>query len=150
MTSKERNRLSGIFLLAHAAINGVLNLIAFSFMVLIVGAADGELPGFFLFIMMFAGFFALASLIPQLVGGWKLLKERPDARNWGIVGAIVACLNVPLGTAAGIFTLVFLFGDDGRKFYEPYNRTPGELNAGDRSDEVDFEEFRDRQPHGWR
>ena len=56
-------------------------------------------------------------LLPQLIGGWKLLKERPNARIWGIIGSILACLSVPLGTAAGVYGLWFLFGDEGKRFY---------------------------------
>ena len=67
--------------------------------------------------MVFIFFFSLIFVIPQIVGGWKLLKERPNARTWGIVGSIISCLSFPLGTAAGVFGLVFLFGEAGRQFY---------------------------------
>jgi hypothetical protein len=46
-----------------------------------------------------------------------MFKERPNARVWGIIGSIVAMLNMPLGTAAGIYGVWFLFGEDGKRFY---------------------------------
>jgi hypothetical protein len=58
-------------------------------------------------------------VIPQLLGGWKLLKEKPAARIWGTVGSVVALLSFPLGTAVGIYGLWFLFGDEGKRFYLP-------------------------------
>jgi hypothetical protein len=54
---------------------------------------------------------------PQIIGGYKLWKERPNARTWGIIGSIVSCLSFPLGTAAGVYGLWFLFGDIGKQYY---------------------------------
>ena len=34
-----------------------------------------------------------------------------------IVGSIVSCLSFPIGTAAGVYGLWFLFGDLGKQFY---------------------------------
>lgn len=71
---------------------------------------------------------SLVFLLPQIIGGFKLLRERPNARIWGIVGSIIACLSFPLGTAAGVYGLWFLFGDDGKRFYlggqQPLFRNP--------------------------
>jgi hypothetical protein len=55
---------------------------------------------FFIVVIVLAIISALL-LLPQIIGGWKILKERPNARVWGIIGSIVACLFAPLGTAAG-------------------------------------------------
>src|SRR5687768_16230104 len=71
----------------------------------------------FLAFTVVIGFISLLFIIPQLVGGWKMIKERPNARGWGIAGSIISCLSFPLGTAAGVFGLVFLFGESGRQFY---------------------------------
>ena len=71
----------------------------------------------FVAVILFLAVFSLIFVLPQLIGGWKLLKERPDARTWGIIGSIVSCLSFPIGTAAGVFGLVFLFGEEGRRFY---------------------------------
>lgn len=125
MTAKEQNKLAGIFLMVHGAIQAVV--------VLIIGLVYGGLgvamfasarrqedqfAGMvFIVVMLFVVLFSMLFVIPQLVGGWKLLKERPNARTWGIIGSIISCLSFPLGTAAGVFGLVFLFGEQGKAFY---------------------------------
>jgi hypothetical protein len=125
MTAKEQNKLAGIFLMVHGALQAAFML----FICLIyggVGAAllfgaqkqeDQFVGGIFVVVIVFLAIFSLLFVLPQLIGGWKMLKERPNARTWGIIGSIVSCLSFPLGTAAGVFGLVFLFGDAGRQFY---------------------------------
>lgn len=124
MTAKEQNKLAGIFLMAHGAIQCFVMFI----LVLVYGGVgamlstsgrdDEQFAGIaVLGFAVVAGFVSLLFIIPQLVGGWKMLKERPNARTWGIVGSIISCLSFPLGTAAGVFGLVFLFGESGRQFY---------------------------------
>jgi len=125
MNAKEQNKLAGIFLLVHGAAQAIV-------MVLVgliyggIGAAmlatsrrdDEQFAGVMLVIVMaFVVVFAMIFVIPQIVGGFKMLKERPNARTWGIIGSIISCMSFPLGTAAGVFGLIFLFGDAGRQFY---------------------------------
>src|SRR5688500_15068235 len=123
MTAKEQNKLAGIFLMAHGTIQAFVMFI----LVLVyggLGAAmlstssrqDEQFAGMaFLAFTVVIGFISLLFIIPQLVGGWKMIKERPNARGWGIAGSIISCLSFPLGTAAGVFGLVFLFGESGRQ-----------------------------------
>ena len=125
MTAKDQNRLVGIFLMAH----GGMQLLIMLMLVLIYGlmgvgiaAASRNQEGIFVggvFIVMvlFVLFISLLLIVPQIFGGWKMYKELPGARTWGIIGSIVACLSFPLGTAAGVFGLVFLFGEEGKRFY---------------------------------
>lgn len=125
MTAKEHNRLAGIFLLAH----GGLQALAMLFICLIYGGIgsalfatakkqEEQLVG-----VVFLGFILIFSVIsvifvaPQIIGGYKLLKEKPNARTWGIIGSIISCLSFPFGTAAGVYGLWFLFGDMGKNFY---------------------------------
>jgi hypothetical protein len=125
MTAKEQNKLAGIFLMIHGALQAVvMGLIGLIYggigaaMFLTSRKDEEQFAGAALFaVMIFVGIIALAFIIPQIIGGWKMLKERPNARTWGIVGSIVSCLSFPLGTAAGVFGLVFLFGEQGRQFY---------------------------------
>ena len=125
MTPKDQNRLAGTFLMIHGGLQAVVMLL-FGLIYGGLGAAmfltsrrdDEKFAGVAIFaVMIFIGLFALIFIIPQIVGGWKMLKERPNARTWGIVGSIISCLSFPLGTAAGVFGLVFLFGDAGQQFY---------------------------------
>ena len=125
MTASEKNRLAGIFLMVH----GGLQAVAMVLMGLIyggigaamlIGGSKGEeqfVGLVFIGVIVFLLIFSLIFIVPQVIGGWKLLKEKPNARIWGIIGSIVSCLSFPLGTAAGVFGLVFLFGEDGTRFY---------------------------------
>ena len=125
MTPKEHNRLAGIFLLAHGAFQGfVLLIIGLVYGLLGIGlvaaSPDREgaaVGGFFLVAIVFVALIGALFVVPQILGGLKLLRETPSARNWGIVGSVIACLSFPLGTAAGVYGLWFLFGDLGRSFY---------------------------------
>jgi hypothetical protein len=64
-----------------------------------------------------AGFFLITSL-PEIIGGFGLLKRRPWAR---IVILIIACLDllwIPIGTAIGIYELWVLLNDDAAKLFQ--------------------------------
>ncbi|MEO8574269.1 MAG: hypothetical protein ABI481_09895 [Pyrinomonadaceae bacterium] len=125
MTGKEQNKLAAIFLLVHAGIQAVVMLL----LGLIyggVGAAlffnarkqeEQNVGLVFIGIIVVLVIISTIFVLPQAIAGWKMLKERPDARTWGIIGSIASSLSVPLGTAAGVFGLVFLLGDEGKRFY---------------------------------
>jgi hypothetical protein len=125
MTAKEHNKLVGTFLLIHGGISALMMF----FMVLIYGvigagiAAGAQrqeeqiIGGIFILLVVVISGFSTLLIVPQLIGGWKLLKERGNARTWGIIGSILALLSVPLGTAAGVYGLWFLFGEEGKRFY---------------------------------
>lgn len=126
MTPKEHNRMVGILLMAHG---GFQTLIMLLLCVLYggIGAAiffgnrrgpDQSAGLIFIVMVAFLFVFSMIFIIPQILGGWKLYKEKPNARIWGIVASIVSCMSFPLGTAAGVYGLWFLFGELGTKFYE--------------------------------
>lgn len=125
MTAKEQNKLAGIFLMVHGALQAVVVFIIGLLygglglaMIATSRREDEQFAGMiFIVAMIFVVIFASIFVIPQMVGGWKMLKERPNARTWGIIGSIISCLSFPLVTAAGVFGLVFLFGESGRQFY---------------------------------
>ena len=125
MTAKEHNRLVGIFLMAHGGLQMVtIVIIALIYGVIgsamLVGGKKGEeqMVGA-IFIGMIALLVIVAALfaLPQFIAGYKLWKERANARTWGIVASIISCLSFPLGTAVGVYGLWFLFGDMGKQFY---------------------------------
>jgi len=62
--------------------------------------------------------FFLVTSLPELIGGFGLLKYRPWAR---ILILIVACLDlifIPIGTIIGIYELWVLLQDDTAKLFE--------------------------------
>lgn len=125
MTAKEHNKLVGIFLMAHGGfqgiIFGIISLIYGGIGAAIFATAKKQEEQFAGMVVVLAMFFVamvfLVFILPQLIGGWKLFKEKPNARVWGIIGSIFSCLSFPLGTAAGVYGLWFLFGEEGKQFY---------------------------------
>ncbi len=124
MAPNEHNRLVGIFLMAHGGMQAAVMLII-CIVYGIIGAAifgsargDEKFVGVFFIIAIFlVAIFTALFAGSQILGGYKMFKERPNARTFGIVASIVSILSFPLGTAAGVYGLWFLFGDEGKKFY---------------------------------
>ncbi|MEJ7623074.1 MAG: hypothetical protein WKF34_03700 [Pyrinomonadaceae bacterium] len=125
MTAHEHNRTAGILLMVHGGLSALM-MIAVCVIYAVMGTVmftqgrGGEeqmIGAVFIGLIAFMGIFGAIVTIPQLIGGYKLIKQRPNARTWGIVGSIVALLSFPLGTAAGVYALWFLFGDGGKEVY---------------------------------
>jgi hypothetical protein len=125
MNAREHNKMIGIFLMVHGGLQAVVMLLlgliygGIGVAMLIGGKKEGEqIMGvvFIAMIVLLFGF-SLVLVLPQVIGGIKLFRESPNARGWGIAGSIVSCLSFPFGTAAGVYGLWSLFGDEGRQFY---------------------------------
>ncbi len=71
------------------------------------------------FTVIFYGGLGLVCVLPPALASWKLFKQKPKARFWGIIASILALPMIPLGTALGIYGLWFFFGAKGRDEYQP-------------------------------
>jgi hypothetical protein len=60
----------------------------------------------------FIFFFAVIFSIPAIVAGIGLLQYREWARTWTIVASVLHLLNIPLGTALGVYGLWVMFKDE--------------------------------------
>lgn len=121
MTTKEHTRLLGIFFAVHAGIYAVGILITvliyggLGAVFLTAGKNDEKVMGaIFLVAVVFVFIFSLIILVPQILAATKLLKNKQGARFWSIFASITALLSFPLGTALGVYGLVFLFGEQGK------------------------------------
>ena len=65
--------------------------------------------------------------VPKIIAGYGLRNEKTWARVWAIVACCMGIMAFPLGTAVGVYGLVFLFGDNGRAYFEDPNY--GRLSA---------------------
>ena len=125
MTAKEHNRLVGIFLMAHGGFQAAVMIVMCIFYAIVgsamfVGNAQdgGAIVGLaFVAVILFIAVISAVFILPQILGGYMIFKEKPNARNWGIAGSILSCLSFPIGTAAGVYGLWFLFGEQGQRFY---------------------------------
>lgn len=129
MTANEHNRTLGILFLVYCGIQLFGIILSVVFGAIFAGVAMSELQNneafpvaIFAFAMIIALVLSAMFLAVTGIAGWKLLKEKPSARNWGIAASIIALLNIPLGTILGAYGLWFLFGEEGKNYYENFGQ----------------------------
>lgn len=62
--------------------------------------------------------------VPLIIAGVGILKFRPWARILGIIFAVLELLNVPVGTAAGIYSLWVLLNERTAQIFTDQVRRP--------------------------
>ena len=156
MTLEEHNKTLGILHIVYAALHTLLMLGVFGFMLFFFRMAGAELrnqPGappeaLMLVFVLLGAVFALIFTVPSYVAGYAMLKRKPWARVASLVAAVIEVMNVPFGTALGVYALWFLFGK-GQALYAGDALTPGRqqqpsLNEPRRA--ADSEWFRGARP----
>jgi hypothetical protein len=125
MTGKDHNKLLGIFHL----VQGGLQTFGGLFIALIYGIIgfgisssarrpEEQVMGtMFIILAVIVAPIILIFAGINLTAGYKLVKEKAGARNWGIAASILSLLSFPLGTALGVYGLWFMFGEEGKKHY---------------------------------
>jgi hypothetical protein len=141
MHPKEHANLLGLFFWISAGLQiflvvvvGVIYFFMFGLAAISIsqeGGKDAEeaaaaiivLAIFVIFVMLF---FTALFLIPRIVAGYGLRRDKSWAQVWTIIACVLSILNIPLGTAVGIYGLWFVFSDQG-KYYFAHQQF---LNAG--------------------
>lgn len=139
MTANDKARLLGLFFWIYTAFN-ILIVVAIAVLYLgIFGAVFSTVPqkagdpppemimAILIFAFAFAVVFTVLFSVPKVIAGYGLRKNKPWARTWAIVGSIMACMSFPIGTALGVFGLVFLFSEEGKLYFE--QRSVGQLGV---------------------
>lgn len=139
MTANDKARLLGLFFCIYTAFN-ILIVVAIAVLYLgIFGAVFSTVPqkagdpppemimAILIFAFAFAVVFTVLFSVPKVIAGYGLRKNKPWARTWAIVGSIMACMSFPIGTALGVFGLVFLFSEEGKLYFE--QRSVGQLGV---------------------
>ena len=143
MSGREQARLLGLFFWLLTGLQVVIIGLIGLFYVVIFGAviagaprqADGPPPemffGIIVAVMVVLAVMTALFSIPKVVAGYGLRKEKSWAKIWAIIACIMACMSFPLGTAVGVYGLVFIFGDAGKAYFDGqnYGRFPGESAA---------------------
>jgi hypothetical protein len=109
-----------------AALNIGLNalgiLMAFFLFVLLVGigivSGEEEAMAVLSTVGTITAFFLVITSIPGLIGGIGLLKRRSWARILLLVVSVIELLNLPFGTALGIYTIWVLIHDDTKRILD--------------------------------
>ncbi len=97
---------------------GILSLIGAAFVFLLLTGIsfipDIEPPaqGILRFIGFFIGSFLAALGLPKILGGYGLLKGYEWGRILTLVVSFLSLLNIPFGTALGIYSIVILLNKD--------------------------------------
>jgi hypothetical protein len=116
-------RLLGILWLALSAFHVIPGLILLSLFDHGMWFAPLAVPGFVHGILAMVGWMLLAGSILGLVTGWGLLQREPWARTLAIVMACFHMVNMPFGTALGIYTLWVLLPAASEQEYRSVART---------------------------
>jgi hypothetical protein len=98
-------RLLGILWLANAALHLLPGFFLLAFFRPGVRLLPPDAPLFLNGLLHMVGLYLLGGAVVSLLAGWGLLEKQPWARVLAIVLACFNLLNVPFGTALGIYTL---------------------------------------------
>jgi hypothetical protein len=120
MTAEEHNKTLGTLYFVYSAIHG-LTLIGLLLLVLVVNLttpAAELISSFWLFVggLVFVILFVVVGLLPLIVG-YGFRKRASWLKPVAFVTAIFSFVNIPIGTALGIYTLKFFRSEAGVKLY---------------------------------
>jgi hypothetical protein len=165
MTDEQHNKYIAWAFLGHAAFQllMLLLMIAMFSMFLFIEPGNGQgppPPAFFAIMVGFVSIFYLLFTLPSLIAGYGLLKRKSWARTASIVAAVLAAMNVPIGTAACVYSLWFFLGDNWKSVYPPQptgNTHPQILTPGMEARWTGYQQdeqgeiiFRPVEPPEWR
>jgi hypothetical protein len=133
MSPKEHARLLGLLLWIYAGLQllivGFVALIWFGAFGMIMSevsraprkASDPNpeaVMGIVVIIMIGILATLIIFLIPKIVAGFGLRNGRSWAKIWAIIACCLAVINIPLGTALGVYGFWFIFGDLGKAYFD--------------------------------
>lgn len=130
MNAHDKSRLLGLLFWIYTGFNLLIVILIAVVYLAIFGAVFSNVPqkpgdpppelifGIVVVAFAVAIFATLLFSIPKIVAGYGLRKEKPWAHTWAVVASALACMSFPLGTAVGVFGLVFLFSDEGKMYFK--------------------------------
>lgn len=129
MTGKQHARLLGLLFWLFTAFNVLVVLAIAVIYIAIFGVVFSQVPqkpgepdpAVIMTILAIAFAFALIVTVlfsvPKMIAGYGLRHEKPWASTWAIVASAMAAMSFPFGTAIGVYGLIFLLGDEGKKSF---------------------------------
>jgi phosphoglycerol transferase MdoB-like AlkP superfamily enzyme len=120
MTAEEHNKTLATLYFVYSGIHG-LTLVGLLLLVLVVKLATPAselMSSFWLFVgvTVFVILFLVVGLLPLIVG-YGFRKRASWLKPVAFVTAILSFVNIPIGTALGIYTIKFLRSEAGVKLY---------------------------------
>ncbi len=106
-------RLLGILFVVWGIISVVFGLLIFAlFLFGGILTQDEDAFAVLMIIGIVIGFFCILTGIPEIIGGWGLLRKARWGRVVVLVMAVFNVINPPLGTALGVFAFWVLFNPE--------------------------------------
>lgn len=123
MNGTDHNKILGILHLVYGILNAVMLAVLAVFMVFVIAimgaAADDPLPVAFVSLVMLLVFAVSAVFaLPSFVAAYAMFKRKKWAKGASIVAAVTDGMSFPFGTALCVYTLWFIFSDQGRMLYD--------------------------------
>jgi hypothetical protein len=120
MTAEEHNKTLATLHFIYGGMHGLtllgLLLLVFVFMTASPAASSISASWIAISVVVFVVLLFAVGLLPLLVG-YGLTKRRRWAKPIGICLAIISLINIPIGTALGIYVFKFFRSDGGIKLY---------------------------------
>src|SRR5579859_6150707 len=117
-------QLLGILWIAYSLLNMLGSIVLMTFATAILGflshveGVRGQIPAFFLPMFFAIGIYLFFRSALGLAAGVGLLQRQSWGRILAIVLGVLALLNIPFGTALGVYTLWTLLSPESQKEYE--------------------------------
>ena len=120
MTAEEHNKTLATLHFIYGGMHGLtlLGLLLLVFAVKLASPAANLISTFWITVsvVVFVVLLFAVGLLPLLVG-YGLRKRRRWAKSLGIVLAVISLINIPIGTALGIYAIKFFRSDGGVRLY---------------------------------
>lgn len=119
MTPEEHNKYISWTFLANGLFQGMMMLLVYVFLFAIFRTPpdDGFPASFFLIFFGVMFVINMAMIAPNFIAYFALKNRKPWARIATIIAAVLSGMNVPIGTAACVYSLWFFFGDEWKLVY---------------------------------
>ena len=134
MTAEEHNKTLATLHFIYGAMHGLtlLGLLLLVFIFMIASPAASLISTFWIAVsvVVFLVLLFAVGLLPLLVG-YGLMKRRRWAKPLGNCLAVISLINIPIGTALGIYTFKFFKSAGGIKLYGGGASTASETELQD-------------------
>ena len=134
MTAEEHNRTLASLHFIYGAMHGLtlVGLLLLVFVFMMASPAANLISTFWITISVavFSILLFAVGLLPLLVG-YALMKRRRWAKPLGVCLAVISLINIPIGTALGIYALTFFRSEGAIKLYGGESSTASESDLQD-------------------
>lgn len=134
MTAEEHNKTLATLHFIYGAMHGLTlaGLLLLVFVVKVATPGANSIPAFWITggVIAFVVLLFAVGLLPLAVG-YGLTKRRPWAKRLGLFLAAISLINIPVGTALGIYSLKFFKGEGGTRLYGGKGSNTGESELQD-------------------